>query len=110
MRTYFAPRAFPLRRALHMRGISIGYGGFILAATLLGAGGAFAQSAGADEAVQPNGAVAQNLTLTAAQKSAIFNAVFQQPAKPYAPQLTASVGASVPQTVNLTDLPESAAT
>ena len=44
----------------------------------LGATAALAQSAVPDEAVQPNGAVTQQLALTAGQKSAIYNAVFRQ--------------------------------
>src|SRR5579863_2712672 len=96
-----------LKEALRMRGI-ISVAGLVLLGTLSGSATAFAQSAGLDEAVQPNGAVAQNVTLTAAQRSAIFNAVFQQPVKPYTTQLATAVGASVPQTVDLTDLPDSA--
>ena len=92
-----------------MRGI-VSLAGLVLLGTLSTAATAFAQSAGLDETVQPNGAVAQKLTLTAAQRSAIFNAIFQQPVKPYTTQFAAAVGASVPQTVDLTDLPNSAVT
>jgi hypothetical protein len=96
-----------------MRGIVglpgfVGLAGLVLAGTLLSSATAFAQSAGLDEAVAPNGAVARNLTLTAAQRSAIFNAVFQQPVKSYPTQLATAIGASVPQTIDLTDLPDSA--
>ena len=80
----------------------------VLLGTVLGSAAAFAQSAGLDEVVQPNGSVAQNVTLTAAQRSAIFNAIFHQPVKPSGAQLAAAVGTSVPQTVDLTDLPDSA--
>jgi|SRR5580704_8876175 hypothetical protein len=80
----------------------------VLLGTVLGSAAAFAQSAGLDEVVQPNGSVAQNVTLTAAQRSAIFNAIFRQPVKPSGTQLAAAVGAPVPQTVVLTDLPDSA--
>jgi hypothetical protein len=80
----------------------------VLLGTVLGSAAAFAQSAGLDEVMQPNGSVAQNVTLTAAQRSAIFNAIFHQPVKPSATQLAAAVGASVPQTVDLIDLPDSA--
>ncbi len=88
-----------------MRGI-ISFLGFALLGTFLGGATAFAQSAGTDEAVQPSGAVAQNVALTTAQKHAIYNAVFQQPVKPYPSQVAATVGAVVPQTVDLTSLPE----
>lgn len=80
----------------------------VLLGTGLGSVAAFAQSAGQDEAVAPNGSVAQNVTLTAAQRSAIFNAIFHQPVKPSGTQLAAAVGAAVPQTVDLIDLPDSA--
>jgi Spy/CpxP family protein refolding chaperone len=39
---------------------------------------ALAQSAGPDEAVQPNGTVRQNLALTAGQRSAIYNVVIRE--------------------------------
>ncbi len=64
--------------------------GFVLLGTVLGSTAALAQSAGRDEAVQPNGSVTQTITLTAAQRSAIFNAVFDQPVKPQSRQLAAS--------------------
>jgi hypothetical protein len=80
--------------------------GFVLLGTVLSSTAALAQSAGRDEAVQPNGSVTQTITLTAAQRSAIFNAVFDQPVKPQIRQLAATVGAPVPQTVDLIDLPE----
>jgi Protein of unknown function (DUF1236) len=90
-----------------MRKIS-GVSALVVAGLVLGSAAAFAQSAGPDEAVEPNGAVAQNLTLTPAQKSAIFNAVFQQGLKPYTVLLAAAVGAPVPQSVELIDLPDAA--
>jgi hypothetical protein len=74
--------------------------------TVISSTTALAQSAGRDEAVQSNGSVTQTITLTAAQRSAIFNAVFDQPVKPQIRQLAATVGAPVPQTVDLIDLPE----
>jgi Protein of unknown function (DUF1236) len=80
----------------------------VLLGTVPGSAAAFAQSAGPDEVVQPNGSVGQNITLTAAQRSAIFNAIFRQPVKPSGTQFAAAVGASVPQTVDLIDLPDSA--
>lgn len=66
---------------------------------------ALAQSAGPDEAIQPNGTVRQNLALTAGQRSAIYDIVIRQRAKPYADQIIVTVGAPVPPTIDLVDLP-----
>lgn len=82
------------------------------AATLLGLffgmAPAFAQSAGPDEAIQPDGTLRQNLALTAGQRSAIYNIVIRQRAKPHTDQLIVTVGAPVPPTITLVDLPEQA--
>jgi Spy/CpxP family protein refolding chaperone len=69
---------------------------------------ALAQSAGSDEAVQPNGTVAQSLALTAGQRSAIYNIVIRERAKPHADQISVAVGAPVPPTIDLADLPDQA--
>src|SRR5580704_18024058 len=69
---------------------------------------ALAQSAVPDEAVQPNGTVRQNLALTAGQRSAIYNIVIRERAKPYADLITVAVGAPVPPTIDLVDLPDQA--
>ena len=69
---------------------------------------ALAQSAGPDEAIQPNGTVRQNLALTAGQRSAIYNIVIRQRAKPHADQISIAVGAPVPPTIDLVDLPDQA--
>jgi hypothetical protein len=69
---------------------------------------ALAQSAGPDEAVQPDGTVRQNLALTAGQRSAIYNIVIRERAKPHADQIIVTVGAPVPPTINLVDLPDQA--
>ena len=69
---------------------------------------ALAQSAGPDEAVQPNGTVAQSVTLTAWQRSAIYNIVIRERAKPHADQISVAVGAPVPPTIDLADLPDQA--
>ena len=82
--------------------------GLVILGTFLSATTASAQSSGPEEAVEPNGAVVQNLALTAAQRQAILNAVLQQPAKRYPVQVAAAVGAAVPQTVDLTSLPDGA--
>jgi hypothetical protein len=77
----------------------------VLAGTVLGSAASHAQSAGSDEIMQPGGTVIQNIELTAAQKKSIYNAVFQQPVKTYTFELATSVGADVPPSVELTDLP-----
>jgi hypothetical protein len=69
---------------------------------------ALAQSAAPDEAVQPDGTVRQNLALTAGQRSAIYNIVIRQRAKPHADQIVITVGAPVPPTIDLVDLPDQA--
>ena len=69
---------------------------------------ALAQSAGPDEAVQPNGTVRQTLPLTAGQRSAIYNIVIRERVKPHADQIIVTVGAPVPPTLDLVDLPDQA--
>jgi Protein of unknown function (DUF1236) len=69
---------------------------------------ALAQSAGPDEAVQPNGTVRQALALTAGQRSAIYNIVIRERVRPHADQIAVAVGASVPPTIELVDLPDQA--
>ena len=69
---------------------------------------ALAQSAGPDEAIQANGTVAQSLALTAGQRSAIYNIVIRERAKPHADQISVAVGAPVPPTIDLADLPDQA--
>jgi hypothetical protein len=77
----------------------------VLAGTVVGSAASRAQSAGSDEIIQPGGAITQSIALTAAQKKSIYNAIFQQPAKSYTFELATSVGADVPPSVELTDLP-----
>jgi hypothetical protein len=67
-----------------------------------------AQSAGPDEAVQPDGTVRPHLALTAGQRSAIYNIVIRQRANPHADQIFVAVGAPVPPTIDLVDLPDQA--
>ena len=69
---------------------------------------ALAQSAGPDEAIQPNGTVRQDLALTAGQRSAIYNIVIRERVKPHADQIAVAVGAPVPPTIELVDLPDQA--
>jgi hypothetical protein len=88
----------------------IGYvSGFFVVAAALSPAIAAAQSAVSDEAVKPNGMVEQRIGLTLAQKSAIYNAVFAQPVKPVSIPLVAAVGAAVPPTAQLIELPDAAA-
>jgi hypothetical protein len=92
----------------------IGLPGLFLLGTVIGCGAACAQSTGPDEAIGPDSKMAQNLALTAVQKQAIHDAVFQQEVKPYiraTPDngtLAASVGAPVPQSADLAGLPDTA--
>jgi hypothetical protein len=79
-----------------------------LAALLLATTGALAQSAGLDEAIGPHGAVAQPHALTPAQKSAIYNAASRQKVRPPADRIAAAVGAPVPHSAELLDLPDQA--
>lgn len=90
-----------------MRNISR-FSALALFGLILGAAPALAQSAAADEAIQPNGTVAQSLTLTAGQRSAIYNIVIRERAKPHADQISVAVGAPVPPTIDLADLPDQA--
>lgn len=76
---------------------------------LLGAGGSFAQSVGPDEIVRPDGAVGQGFELTPLQRTAIYNAVARQHGRTAPLQLAATVGAPVPPSVTLRDLPDQAA-
>jgi hypothetical protein len=69
---------------------------------------ALAQSAGPDEAVHPDGTVRQNLALTAGQRSAIYNIIIRERVKPHAEQIIVTVGAPVPPTIDLVDLPDQA--
>jgi hypothetical protein len=75
---------------------------------IFGIAPALAQSAGPDEAIQPDGTVAQTLALTAGQRSAIYDIVIRQRVKPHADQISVAVGAPVPPTIELVDLPDQA--
>ncbi len=68
-----------------------------------------AQNPGPDEAVNPDGSVRQELALTAEQRSAIYNAVVQQRLHISGTGIPVAVGASVPRSAELSDLPEQAA-
>jgi hypothetical protein len=79
-----------------------------LFALIFGITPVLAQSAGLDETVQPNGTVGQILALTAGQRSAIYDIVIRERAKPRADQMSVAVGAPVPPTIELVDLPDEA--
>jgi Protein of unknown function (DUF1236) len=90
-----------------MRNI-LGFSTAALLGLLFGMAPALAQSAGPDEAIQPDGTVRPNLALTAGQRSAIYNIVIRERAKPHADQIIVTVGAPVPPAINLVDLPDQA--
>jgi hypothetical protein len=75
-------------------------------ACFLGSTGAGAQSIGPDEAIKSDGGVSQQLALTAAQRSAIYNAVTQRPGRAPAATIPAAVGAPVPHAAELSALPD----
>ena len=72
------------------------------------AGGAAAQTAGPDEAVKQNGIVAENWSLTPAQRVAIYNAVVGQRVKPHPAHGPVAVGMPAPQAAELPELPTQA--
>lgn len=72
---------------------------------LLGAASANAQSVGLDEAVTSQGAVRPAVGFTAVQKSAIYNEILRQRAGPFSARIEANVGASVPRSARLAELP-----
>jgi hypothetical protein len=76
--------------------------------TSVGPTAALAQSAGLDEAIGPHGAVMQKHALTPGQKNAIYNAVSQQKVRPPADRIAPAVGAPVPPSTKLLDLPDQA--
>jgi hypothetical protein len=78
----------------------------ILAASLLGATGAAAQSVGPDEAIAPPGSVSQQTVLSPQQRRAIYDAVMRQRVRVAGPAIAALVGAPVPPSLLLHDLPE----
>ena len=77
---------------------------------LCGACAATAQTAEPDEAVEGNGGIIQKLSLTPAQKNAIYNAVARQKLPAASRGITAIVGAPVLPSVPLSDLPSSIVT
>jgi Protein of unknown function (DUF1236) len=82
---------------------------FLTILTMLPAVRARAQNLGPLEAVGPDGSVRQELALTAAQRSAIYNAVVQQRLRPAGTGIPVTIGAPVPRSAELHDLPNPAA-
>ncbi len=77
----------------------------VVLAMLLGMASATAQSAGADEGITPRGAVTPAIAFTPEQRSAIYNAVLRQRAQPATAQIEPTVGAVVPRSAQLAELP-----
>jgi hypothetical protein len=77
-------------------------------ALLQGAGGAAAQSAGLDEATGPSGAPTQTVALSPVQRTAIYNAVTRQRVRSSGTEIAAMIGAAVPPSAALHDLPDQA--
>lgn len=78
---------------------------FILCVFLVVGYSATAQSAGLDEAVGPDGAMAPTVSLTAAQRAAIYTAVMRQRVRSPGGAIAPIVGASVPPSATLRDIP-----
>ena len=78
----------------------------VILAFSLGNGRLYAQSAGPDEAVGPDGNVNQHVALNAAQKSAIYNAVMREKVRVTTTAVPVAVGAPVSPTVQLSELPD----
>jgi hypothetical protein len=74
----------------------------------LATAGAHAQSLGPDETVGPDGALTQKLELTPVERSAIRNAAAAQRVHGPTHGVTATIGAPVPPTLSLPDLPDEA--
>ena len=76
---------------------------------LCGVSASSAQSLGPDEAVNSSGGIAaQRLSLTLAQKSALYRAVLQQHGRFATIRIDPTVGATVSRSVKLADLPDHA--
>ncbi len=82
------------------------FSSFVALVWLLGIASALAQSAGADEAITSQGRVTQAAGLTAAQKSAIYNAIVRQRMPATSTQIEATVGAPVSRSATLAELPD----
>jgi hypothetical protein len=79
--------------------------GLVISASLLGIRGVAAQVIGPDEAVAPSGSVAQKTVLSPQERRAIYESVVRQRVPSIAPAVPAVVGAPVPPSLVLHDLP-----
>ena len=79
---------------------------FAVLTFLLGTANVVAQSAGTDESITSQGTVTETAGLTPAQKSAIYNAIVRQRMPTPSTQIEATVGAPVPRSVSLAELPD----
>jgi hypothetical protein len=79
--------------------------GLVISASLLGIRGVAAQVIGPDEAVAPSGSLAQETVLSQQQRRAIYESVAQQRITSAFPAVLAIVGAPVPPSLALHDLP-----
>lgn len=79
--------------------------GLVLLASLLAVKGAAAQAIGPDEAVAPSGSLTQATVLSPQQRRAIYESVARQRVRSAAPAVAAVVGAPVPPSLVLHDLP-----
>lgn len=77
----------------------------ILMAPFVAATGASAQSVGPDEAIGPPGSLSQETVLSQQQRRAIYESVAQQRVPSATPAVPAVVGAPVPPSLALHDLP-----
>ncbi len=91
-----------------MTGILRAVAGSVLLASALWTTGAVAQSIGPDEAVASPGSVAQRSILTPQQRRAIYEAVGRQRLRSSELAIAAVVGAPVPPSLLLQDLPDQA--
>lgn len=81
--------------------------GLALLASLPGITSVAAQSFSPDEAVGPPGSVSQQTVLSPQQRRAIYEAVMRQTVRFAGPSVEAVVGAPVPPSLLLHDLPDS---
>jgi hypothetical protein len=72
---------------------------------LVGTGAARAQSAGPEDVIDADGALQAVPSLTAAQKGTIYNAVLAQRLRTSTTEIPKSIGAPVPPSAALADLP-----
>jgi hypothetical protein len=84
---------------------NLGLPALVLSALLVTGCGAAAQTAGMDEAIGASGQVVPTPTLTLAQRAAIYTAVMQQRIRSSEQGIAPVIGAQVPASARLHDLP-----